>query len=249
MITNRELFTAWSKQESFVRKVSNALAVLRRARANDTRPYIAFSGGKDSTVMLDIVRQVFPDAPAVLSDDEWHLPETLEYIATIPNLHRVAGRRTHADWFTAWEQHDKLPESVAWIEAMEFGSRMGTWARGRGCNAACIGIREDESVKRRVHVRHSGQLFYAKSRQMWHVYPIAKFTLIDIWAYIVSRELPYNHAYDRLAQIGVELKAQRVGPMAVDAVLGYGQMAILKKGWPDLFNRFASAHPEARLYA
>ena len=30
--------------------------------------YVSFSGGKDSTVLLDIVRRLYPDVPAVFSD-------------------------------------------------------------------------------------------------------------------------------------------------------------------------------------
>ena len=30
--------------------------------------YVAFSGGKDSTVLLDIARRIYPDIPAVFSD-------------------------------------------------------------------------------------------------------------------------------------------------------------------------------------
>ena len=30
--------------------------------------YVAFSGGKDSTVLLDLVRRIYPDVPAVFCD-------------------------------------------------------------------------------------------------------------------------------------------------------------------------------------
>ena len=69
-----------------------------------------------------------------------------------------------------------------------------------------------------------------------------------MWAYIVSTDLDYNKAYDRLEQLGVDPEHQRIGPLATKSVLRYGQLAILKRGWPDLFNRFAAAHPEALNY-
>ena len=31
----------------------------------DGKVYVAFSGGKDSTVLLDIVRRIYPDVPGV----------------------------------------------------------------------------------------------------------------------------------------------------------------------------------------
>lgn len=37
--------------------------------------YVAFSGGKDSTVLLDIVRRIYPDVPAVFADTGLEFPE------------------------------------------------------------------------------------------------------------------------------------------------------------------------------
>lgn len=245
----RKAFALHARLPGFARKVERALLVLTTAKEQGRQPYAAFSGGKDSTVMLDLVRRVFPEAPAVFADDEWHLPETLAVLPQIPNLTRVAGQRTHASWFTAWvEGPANLPPGVVWIDAMQHGSRMGTWARQHDCDTACIGIRADENSYRRKHVRAFGELFYAKSRDFWHCYPVAWWSLSDIWAYIVSRDLPYNQAYDRMSALGVPLPSQRVGPLAVERVLGYGQMAILKRGWPDLYRRFVARYPEASAY-
>lgn len=38
--------------------------------------YVAFSGGKDSTVLLDIVRRIYPDVPAVFCDTGLELQNT-----------------------------------------------------------------------------------------------------------------------------------------------------------------------------
>lgn len=40
--------------------------------------YVSFSGGKDSTVLLDIVKQVYPDVPAVFCDTGLEYPEVRE---------------------------------------------------------------------------------------------------------------------------------------------------------------------------
>ena len=48
--------------------------------------YISFSGGKDSTVLLDIVRQDYPNVPAVFCDTGLEYPEIREFVKTIPNV-------------------------------------------------------------------------------------------------------------------------------------------------------------------
>jgi len=48
--------------------------------------YISFSGGKDSTVLLDLVRSVYPDVPAVFVDTGLEYPEIREFVKTIDNV-------------------------------------------------------------------------------------------------------------------------------------------------------------------
>lgn len=48
--------------------------------------YVAFSGGKDSTVLLDLVRQEFPEVPAVFVNTGLEYPEIVEFVKTVDNV-------------------------------------------------------------------------------------------------------------------------------------------------------------------
>lgn len=48
--------------------------------------YVSFSGGKDSTVLLDIVRSIYPEVPAVFVDTGLEYPEIKKFVSTIPNV-------------------------------------------------------------------------------------------------------------------------------------------------------------------
>lgn len=52
----------------------------------DGNVYVAFSGGKDSTVLLHIVRDIYPKVPAVFCDTGLEFPEIREFVKTIDNV-------------------------------------------------------------------------------------------------------------------------------------------------------------------
>ena len=48
--------------------------------------YVSFSGGKDSTVLLDIVRKMYPDVEAVFSDTGLEFPEIRTFVKSKENV-------------------------------------------------------------------------------------------------------------------------------------------------------------------
>ncbi len=53
---------------------------------NEGNVYVAFSGGKDSTVLLHLVRDLYPNIPAVFNNTGQEFPEIRQFIATVPNV-------------------------------------------------------------------------------------------------------------------------------------------------------------------
>jgi len=52
----------------------------------EDKVYISFSGGKDSTVLLDLVRRDYPDIPAVFVNTGLEYPEIVKFVRTIDNV-------------------------------------------------------------------------------------------------------------------------------------------------------------------
>lgn len=53
---------------------------------HDKEIYVSFSGGKDSTVLLDIVRKMYPDIEAVFVDTGLEYPEIRDFVKTFENV-------------------------------------------------------------------------------------------------------------------------------------------------------------------
>ena len=63
----------------------------------DGKVYVSFSGGKDSTVLLDLVRRVYPDVPAVFSDTGLEFPELREFVKSFDNVEWVKPTQTFVE--------------------------------------------------------------------------------------------------------------------------------------------------------
>ena len=48
--------------------------------------YVSFSGGKDSTVLLKLVRELYPEVPAVYVDTRLDYPEVREHVKNTENV-------------------------------------------------------------------------------------------------------------------------------------------------------------------
>ena len=48
--------------------------------------YVSFSGGKDSTVLLDLVREMYSEVPAVFVDTGLEYPEIKEFVKSKENV-------------------------------------------------------------------------------------------------------------------------------------------------------------------
>lgn len=238
----KEVFVYYYKTNAFQKKIQTAKKVIRRAF--DSLPsekwYVAFSGGKDSTVVFDLVRSEYKDIQGIWNDDEFYLPETIEYIERMKkagaNIAHISIQVQHTEWFTANEGNPATADIYDKYSGVFWG------------------LRAQENSKRKKFLKACGVLHYSqaqgksKTAGKWTCSPIAWWSTEDVWAYIFGRVLDYNKAYDRLSEMGLPIDKQRIGPYATENALGYGMLVTLKKGWPEEYQYFLAKHPQAAEY-
>ncbi len=87
---------------------------------------VSFSGGKDSTVLLDLARRAFPDIPAVFVDTGLEYPEIRAFVKTVPN---VVWLRPEIPFPKVIEQYGYPVVSKDVAKRIYYAKKGGQWAQ------------------------------------------------------------------------------------------------------------------------
>lgn len=88
----------------------------------DGNVYVSFSGGKDSTVLLHMARELYPDIPAVFSDTGLEFPEIRAFVKTIPNVTWLKPDMTFRQVLDKHGYPVVSKEQAQWIERARRGN-------------------------------------------------------------------------------------------------------------------------------
>lgn len=244
--TIRRRFEIWSRTGAFRRRVERAEERVAKWLSMTSRPYIAFSGGKDSSCILHLVRAQRPDTPAVYIDADACFPEVSRLLDETPNCIRYpASEPFLVTLARCGINNDKLGDITMQTTVYEPVERLVAENRFDGC---CYGLRAEESKHRRKHAQVRGAIFKYKSRCRGVIacQPIYDWTYNDVWAYIVANDIPYAGTYDRMWEMPE--RSQRVSYWAGETNRSRGRYAWLRQYYPDLFEKLASIIPEVKQY-
>jgi phosphoadenosine phosphosulfate reductase len=165
-------------------KVSHAISLLKEHEPEDGY-YVAFSGGKDSTVILDLIKKSGVKYESHYSQTTVDPPEITKFIKD--NYPDVIWDKPKNSMFKLIVKKGCLPTRIIRYccdELKEIGGKNKT---------VVTGVRWAESVARR------DRTFYEQSRKTKSKYllmPILDWDTADVWDYIISNNLKYCSLYD-----------------------------------------------------
>ena len=180
-------------------------------------PVVACSFGKDSLVVLDMVRRIQPDIPVVFNNTGVEYPDTLKLRNRLKrewNLNLIEVRpleikpsKGSGRW-TFWKVVERY--------GFPIGQRRGATATGKCCyrlkkapmkramkqhgwDLVIDGMTIVESRQRYLQLHQYVDVYGYRYNKAWGCHklsPILNWTPGDVWDYIEKYNLPYNKYYD-----------------------------------------------------
>ena len=246
----REIYRLHAKLPAHQRHVETAKqAVAHALRCEPGLWAVGISGGKDSTCLIDLCHSAGWRGPAFHMRFAETPPENTALclaladrysielqIADLPGELDVYERLGH--FFV----HAESTEERAAVAEMVRGYKVGAdeFAEQRGHHGQFWGMRAAESKHRAITVARKGVLYRTRSRRTVTCLPLARWSDRDIWAYTVSRDLPWLSIYDT-ADDRDRARSEFVF-LGCEALWRHGQGALLRRHdpawWSDLVSRF-----------
>lgn len=189
----RSFFRSWAETDAHRAAVERARSTITEALARSQRPYVAYSGGKDSTVLAHLVLEQAPETMVLHWDyGRAFVPEPV-FREILANARAIGARNLRVETSPLYQ---KLGRQARNVLGRHYIGRLLPQLAAEGYDLAFVALRAEESLKRRRRIRTERMI--GPVRECW---PLADWSWRDVWAYIVANELPYLSLYDARAEL------------------------------------------------
>ena len=232
------------------RRIKEAEAAIRQAVETSSNPAVSFSFGKDSLVCVDIATKIKPDILIINIDrgKGGDLEEAVEMYDKYAkqqgwNYHRVKTPRELLDIYKEAGSITKVSREKNRANLLK-----GILAARKQFSIDCeiTGLRTEEATGR-GYLRRFGTFHFSKAENIWKCKPVLHWTGEDVWAYIISRNLPYLRWYDLEAPF-VGYERARYSNWAGVYMAEQGRFVRLKHNYPEEYALLAKTFPEISVY-
>lgn len=240
-----EVCRVWAKMDVYRNKLHNTRMLIAEMLTFCKNPYIAFSCGKDSSVMADIILSIDPTVPCrFVSSGETRILHNVDdvmgyfkekYQASIEEI--VFDRVFTEEWKEASfdEQRKAGRRDIQSLDNSSFGG-------------VFMGLRKQESRGRCVSLitHHTDgipkYMYQYAEKEYYRMCPMADWKTEDIGAYLVTHEIP---VLDWYKEYGYE--ARTTARLTGDAVR-QNTIFYIKTHNPEGYQRLVQRFPELRIY-
>lgn len=229
----------------FDRRVNQARACIEFAYDLCKNPYVSWSAGKDSSVMLKLILDLNPKANVrILTGGETRLLHSnIDSVISWwrENYPEMDFQEINIDHIFAsgWEDATFYEQYQTFQNEWEkYLHSAGDW------DGVFVGLRSDESRYRRAWLKirmegHAIRQYHAGNKPgLYRICPLADWHEIDIAAFVVKHQIPLLSGYEK----GFDARTKtRLGGRAM---IAFGQLAELRARDPENYQKLIDRFPE-----
>lgn len=236
-----------SQMDSYKRHVEQARVLILQAISLDISWYVAWSGGKDSTVLAHLCNAMNPGISVWSEKDDCDFPGELEYIKETAMMY---GWDLDITYLELWDK-------IAQYNICEDIHSRGTALSDKYFYSAIaiqesqydgvfLGLRKGESYARLMNFAQRGYIYRRKNGKYTCI-PLANWTATDIFSYLIINEIPILDIYFKTKFVGSPENIRKSW-MLPGKQARKGYCCWLKYYYPEWFARLASIYPEVKSY-
>lgn len=235
----KEYFYMYSHLNSHMKKVLEAKNILIKFLDECKKPYLSWSTGKDSTVVLSLLRLIDTDhnVPVVHFDLGVELPDTNEYKKNFEDITTFKPQKNIIQVMEEYGFEASEAKKINFIN--QFTSK-------NNYDGHIMGLRYNESSARKNLFKRGP--IYKRSDGLLVCNPIYNWGFEDVFAYLISSNIPIHPHYS--IKSNQPLEQRRVGGYLSGRNRGkeFGRFYWLKEQYPQVFIELSEKFPAIKGY-
>lgn len=251
---NRRFYMLHARTRAFQDRVARTQNVVKRFIRDYPEVYVSWSGGKDSSVVLDLATNVRADIPVLCVQTDIEYPDNLEIVEKYrkmwPDMTLILVHPETSAWEYLTRSADVFREvnvASSKLDRLFFYEPIQKEVEAQGYNAYFLGLRKEESRARLLGLTFHGMV-YEKQDGMTVCCPLSNWSGRDVMGYLVSRDLPISSIYEK-TRFHPEPERVREGWWIPGAqAVALGGMVWLRYYYPDYYRRLIAVRPELSHY-
>lgn len=235
----REYFYIYSHLDRHTKKVVQAKEIIEKFLTMCENHYLSWSTGKDSTAVLSILRLIDAEhkIPVVHFDLGVELPGTDEYKKNFEDVTTFKPKETILEVMDQYGWEAKEAKKINFINQ---------FTEKKNYDGHMMGLRYDESSARKNLFKRGP--IYKRKDGLLVCNPIYNWTLEDVFAYLISSDVPIHPHYS--IKSNQPLEHRRVGGYVSGRNRGseFGRFYWFKEQYPDEFEKLSQKFKEVETY-